>query len=150
MLEQQTKLYVVPMKADKSKTIRLQMVLHLFESLRIHFKEGAWQDELYDQLTQFPLHPHDDYVDSLVHGLLYYLVNLDSNYRQAIGDNHNVTKPPNPNSSGFEYAKTLDRDKYVESEDQILYDRTSNKSRPTSIIPNRRNRIGSRGDMWTL
>ncbi|MDX1371140.1 MAG: phage terminase large subunit, partial [Nitrososphaeraceae archaeon] len=111
MLEQQTKLHVVPMKADKSKTIRLQMVLHLFESLRVHFKEGAWQDELYDQLTQFPLHPHDDYVDSLVHGLLYYLVNLDSNYRQAMGDNHNVTKPANPNSSGFEYAKALDRNK---------------------------------------
>ncbi|MDX1371413.1 MAG: phage terminase large subunit, partial [Nitrososphaeraceae archaeon] len=85
MLERQTKLNIEAMKANSSKSVRLQLVLHLFEQGRVIFKNGIWNDMLYDQLTQFPLHPHDDYVDSVVYGLLYYLTHLDADYRKSQG-----------------------------------------------------------------
>lgn len=144
MLQRQTRLNVIPMKANKSKSVRLQMVLHLFEQFRVFFKTGFWKDNLYEQLTQFPLHPHDDYVDSVVYGLLYFLINLDSDYRRS-------------ETQGTSFYKKIEKktslDSYIENVTHgernrvgLLNDETIAKS--PRRFPSTKSKTNQRGSMW--
>lgn len=84
VLQKDTKLNLDPpngYKATKSKAIRLQQTLPLFESYRVMINKGAWNKGLKDQLVNFPYDEHDDKLDSMVWGLIYYQEHLDQ-YRQ--------------------------------------------------------------------
>lgn len=89
VLQKDTKLCLDPpngYKATKSKAIRLQQTLPLFESERVMFAEGKWNKELRDQLINFPFDEHDDRLDSMVWGLIYYQEKLDEYKREQLGE----------------------------------------------------------------
>ena len=65
---------IVSVRPSRSKQVRLQGVLHLFEQGKVVFVEDStWFEKCKKQLLQFPKSIHDDFVDSLVYGLFYYL-----------------------------------------------------------------------------
>jgi predicted phage terminase large subunit-like protein len=79
---------------SRSKQVRLQGVLHYFERWRLIFQtDSNWVHKLTKQLLEFPKGKHDDYVDSLVYGLLYYLVNIEGN-AEATETVFKAVKPP--------------------------------------------------------
>jgi predicted phage terminase large subunit-like protein len=64
---------VTPMPATTSKVIRAQGVSGYHESkLCLLPKSAPWLDDFKDELALFPRGPHDDWVDTLVHGLTYF------------------------------------------------------------------------------
>ena len=80
VLKKETRLSISPKdgyKPTKSKKIRLQQVLPIFRNDRVRFLKGGWNRPLKDQLINFPFDEHDDRVDSLVWGLIYYQDYLD-------------------------------------------------------------------------
>lgn len=85
VLEAATSLNTVGMKALKGKSTRLQQVLPLFDEGRVFFYEGTWNTKLLDELSDFPYSIHDDALDSLVYALLFFQLELDSNYNNYAG-----------------------------------------------------------------
>ena len=56
----------------------MQQTLPLFENHRVKVvKDEFWNKKLRDQLVNFPFAEHDDCVDSLVWGLIYFQDKLD-------------------------------------------------------------------------
>jgi predicted phage terminase large subunit-like protein len=78
VLRREAKIPIEEFKPLKSKTTRLQAVSPLYEQGRVHFVEGEWMDPFIKELTQFPYVAHDDRTDSMVWGLHYYLLHLDT------------------------------------------------------------------------
>lgn len=81
VLKKEAKIHVDPEDgyvAARSKQIRLQQTLPLFENHRVKVvKDEFWNKKLRDQLVNFPFGEHDDCVDSLVWGLIYFQDKLD-------------------------------------------------------------------------
>ncbi|HEX4014109.1 MAG TPA: phage terminase large subunit [Candidatus Cybelea sp.] len=70
MLRRSTTLPIVPIKALKSKISRVEGILGVFESRRVHFPaEAPWLSALERQLLAFPSFPKDDAVDALTMAL---------------------------------------------------------------------------------
>jgi len=66
-LRQNTRLPVVAVKVKGSKISRVEGVVGLFESGRVHFPaEASWMPAFEDELLRFPAAAHDDMVDALV------------------------------------------------------------------------------------
>lgn len=63
-----------PSPAD-SKETRLNAASPAVESGRVVLVEGAWNEELIDEVCGFPAKPHDEYVDVLCYALNYHLDN---------------------------------------------------------------------------
>ena len=63
-----------PSPAD-SKETRLNAASPAVESGRVVLVEGAWKEELIDEVCGFPAKPHDEYVDVLCYALNYHLDN---------------------------------------------------------------------------
>jgi predicted phage terminase large subunit-like protein len=82
VLRREAKIPIEEFKPLKSKTTRLQAVSPLYEQGRVKFVEGEWMDPFIKELTQFPYVAHDDRTDSMVWGLHYYLLHLDTIDRQ--------------------------------------------------------------------
>jgi predicted phage terminase large subunit-like protein len=58
---------VVAVKVKGSKISRVEGVVGLFESGRVHFPaEASWMPAFEDELLRFPAAAHDDMVDALV------------------------------------------------------------------------------------
>lgn len=81
VLKQSTKLNLVGMKALRDKAVRLQQVLSLFEDQRVIFHRGIWNDTVSEQLRSYPYCTHDDQLDSLVYGLMFFQLELDNAHR---------------------------------------------------------------------
>lgn len=82
VLRREAKIPIEEFKPLKSKTTRLQAVSPLYEQGRVHFVEGPWAEGFIKELTQFPYVAHDDRTDSMVWGLHYYLLHMDTVDRQ--------------------------------------------------------------------
>jgi len=81
-LKLETKIEILPKDGYTprgSKQIRLQRVLPMFENSKVFLVKGSWNQELKNQLINFPLYMHDDRLDSLVWGLQFHLDYLENN-----------------------------------------------------------------------
>ena len=72
VFERESKIHLHKFKPIRSKTVRLQTVLPLFEADQVKFIEGGWTEEFVKELTAFPFVPHDDRTDAVVWGLTYF------------------------------------------------------------------------------
>ena len=78
VFERETKIALHKFKPIRSKTVRLQTVLPLFEAGQVKFIEGAWTEAFIKELTSFPFVPHDDKTDAVVWGLTYFQTHMMS------------------------------------------------------------------------
>lgn len=70
-LRRNTSLPIVPVKAKGSKQSRADVVSPLWESGKVYLPEYAdWLEDFILELTSFPVAPHDDMVDAVVHALM--------------------------------------------------------------------------------
>jgi len=72
VFERETSIRLHKFKPIRSKTVRLQTVLPLFEADQVKFIEGAWTEAFIKELTAFPYVSHDDKTDAVVWGLTYF------------------------------------------------------------------------------
>lgn len=84
VLKKTTRFPIYDMRPIRSKTVRLQQVLPLFEGGRVSFIEGEWLEDFLKELLSFPLVPHDDRTDSLVWGLTFFQNYLDGVSRKEL------------------------------------------------------------------
>ena len=71
-LTRNTRLPLVPVKADRDKVTRANAVTPTHEAGLIYLPESAeWVSDFVDELASFPSAPHDDQVDALVHGMTW-------------------------------------------------------------------------------
>jgi predicted phage terminase large subunit-like protein len=77
VLRKEAKIPIEEMRPLKSKTIRLQAVCPLMESMRVFFVEDYWTNTLIKELTSFPFVRHDDSTDAFTWALTYYLMRMD-------------------------------------------------------------------------
>jgi len=69
-LRRNTRVPIIPVKADGDKVLRANAVTAIQESGLIYLPEGeGWVADFVDELAGFPSAPHDDQVDAFVHGL---------------------------------------------------------------------------------
>lgn len=72
-LKRDTRLPVLPVKADTDKIARVYAVTPMCEAGRVFVPEKApWFDALMDELMMFPTGPHDDQTDSVSQALNFF------------------------------------------------------------------------------
>lgn len=70
-LRRDTKLPLVPVKADRDKVSRANAVTPIHEAGLVYLPEDEpWLSDFTDELAGFPTAPHDDQVDAFVHGMI--------------------------------------------------------------------------------
>lgn len=71
-LGRNTRLPLIPVKADKDKVSRANAVTPTHEAGLCYLPMGAhWLSDFVDELASFPSAPHDDQVDAWVHGMTW-------------------------------------------------------------------------------
>lgn len=69
-LRRNTRVPIIPVKADVDKVLRANAVTAIHESGLVYLPEGEpWVSDFVDELAGFPTAPHDDQVDAFVHAL---------------------------------------------------------------------------------
>lgn len=69
-LRRDTAIPIVPVKAKGSKQSRADVVSPLWEAGKVYLPEAEWVEDFIEELTSFPVAPHDDMVDAHVHALM--------------------------------------------------------------------------------
>ena len=73
-LARNTRLPILPVKADRDKVSRANAVTPTHESGLVYLPDNArWLNDFMDELASFPSAPHDDQVDAFVHALTWGL-----------------------------------------------------------------------------
>jgi len=71
-LRRNTRVPLIPVKADRDKVTRSHAVTALHEAGLVYLPDGDhWVSDFTDELASFPNAPHDDQVDAFVHALTY-------------------------------------------------------------------------------
>lgn len=71
-LTRDTRIPLLPVKADKDKVSRANAITPTVEALLVYLPEdGAWVQDFLDEAAAFPNAPHDDQVDALVHAITW-------------------------------------------------------------------------------
>jgi len=83
VLERETHIPLHKFKPIRSKTIRLQTVCPLMEAGRVKFIDNDWTDALFKEMCAFPLVPHDDWTDSVVWLLTYFMFHMEGAANRA-------------------------------------------------------------------
>lgn len=78
VFERETQIRLHKFKPIRSKTVRLQTVLPLFEAGQVKFIDGGWTEDFIKELTAFPFVKHDDKTDAVVWGLTYFQTHMMS------------------------------------------------------------------------
>ncbi len=71
-MQRNTRLPLIPVKADRDKVSRANAVTPTHEAGLCHLPmNAAWLSDFLDELASFPSAPHDDQVDAFVHGMTW-------------------------------------------------------------------------------
>lgn len=105
------KIPVFGMPATVSKVIRAQGISGYHEAKLISLPKGAtdWKNDFIDELALFPKGPHDDWVDTLVHGVTWYSRPVEESENQVTMDDMPEDMQYTSDLEGFE----VEMDKFL-------------------------------------
>jgi predicted phage terminase large subunit-like protein len=66
---------VQPLQTGKDKVVRMSPVLPIFEAGNVHILRGEWNYDWLHELNDFPSGAHDDQVDNISAGFMWYEAN---------------------------------------------------------------------------
>lgn len=114
VLEREVRVPVVGYRPIKSKSLRLQQTLPLYEEGRVVWVKAIWNEDAREQMIQFPLHPHDDITDAISWGLIHYQEAIQGKNLTGTGDGGGFLLPAHPGGQKrpklTEYPGRLKRD----------------------------------------
>ena len=72
-LKRETRIPILPIKADKDKVARVNAVSPLIEAGKVYIPESApWVHEFIEECSSFPTGEHDDQVDTMSQAMSYF------------------------------------------------------------------------------